>query len=166
MQTRSCVIGVVLAAVLALGSHAGAQCLKTPSGPGPCRGKLNLTISKSGKGSLSMTHCPFPTGISTASPVTLTITPLGFSLRFDKVSYSGNGAACKGIDEYRGPSGERLRYVFGAGETVLATHLKGLALPVPGSTVTITISDSSTPTPYSVSGTLTCTATKSRIRCQ
>jgi hypothetical protein len=166
MQTPSCIRGLVFAAVFALGSHAGAQCLKTPAGSGPCGGKLNLTISKSGKGSLSMTHCPFPTGIDATSPVTLTIAPLGFSLQFYKLSYTGDGTPCTGIDEFRGPSGERLRYIFGAGETVIAKQLRGLPLPLSGSTVTVTISDSSTPTAYTVSGTLTCTATKSRIRCQ
>jgi hypothetical protein len=113
-----------------------------------------------------MTHCPFPTGVDAVSPVTLTISPLGYSVQFYKLSYTGDGTPCKGKDVYRGPSGESLRYVFGASETVMAKYLKGMPLPVSGSTVTITISDSSTPTAYTVSGTLTCTATKSRIRCQ
>ena len=163
MQTRSCVIGVVLAVVVALGSHAGAQCTKYPVGSGACTSmKLSITISKSGnKGSLSMTHCPFPPGLSglTAPPLTLTITP-GFALQFTNQVRSG-AAPCQGVDEYFGPSGERLKYVFGAGETVVATHLKGL--PLPGSGVTVTITDSNN---HTVGGTLTCTATKSRIRCQ
>lgn len=164
MQTRSCVISVVLTAVLALGSHAGAQCAKLPQGSGACTGKLDfsVTVSKSGnKGFFSMTHCPFPPGLSgrTAPPLTLTITPPGFVLQFTGPVASGT-LPCQGSDQYRGTSGERLKYVFGAGETVLATHLNGL--PVPGSAVTVTITDNNG---YTVGATLTCTATKSRIRC-
>ena len=164
MQTRSCVRGVVLVAALAVGSHAGAQCTKYPVGSGACTGKLNLsiTISKSGnKGSLSMTHCPFPPGLSglTAPPLMLTITP-GFALQFTNQVRSGK-PPCQGKDEYLATSGERLKYVLGAGESVVATHLKGL--PLPGSGVTVTITDSNN---HTVGGTLTCTATKSRIRCQ
>ena len=169
MQTRSCVISVALVAVLALGSHAGAQCAKTPTGSGTCTGKLNLsvTISKSGnKGSLSMTHCPFPPGPSglTAPPLTLTITPSGspsgLVLPFTVQVASGK-PPCRGKDEYLATSGERLKYVFGAGETVVATHLNGL--PLSGSGVTVTITDNNN---YTVGATLTCTATKSRIRCR
>ena len=165
MQTRPCVTGVVLAAVLAIGSQAAAQCLKNPAGSGACTGNLNLslTISKSGTtGSLSMTHCPFPPGPSglTAPPLTLTITPPGFVVQFNDQVASGRGP-CEGSDQYRGASGERLKYVFGAAETVVATHLRGL--PIPDSAVTATITDGNG---YSVGATLTCTATKSRIRCR
>lgn len=164
MQTRSCVISVVLVAVLGLWSHVRAQCLKNPTGSGACTaGKLDLTVStSSSKGFLSMTHCPFPPGLSglTAPPLTLTITPPGFVVQFTVPVVSGRGP-CQGSDQYLGPSGERLKYVFGSGETVLATHLNGV--PLPGSAVTVTITDDDG---YTVGATLTCTATKSRIRCR
>jgi hypothetical protein len=136
--------------------------MKQLTGSGTCTGKLTLTVStSSNKGSLSMTHCPFPPGLSglTAPPLTLAITPPGFFVQFTVPVASGRGP-CEGSDQYRGASGERLKYVFGAGETVLATHLNGL--PLPGSGVTVTITDNNG---YTVGGTLTCTATKSRIRC-
>jgi len=150
-------------AILALGSHARAQC--SPPTTLACAGKLQLDVitKPDGHGFLTMTRCPKPP-CHTTTPATLTITDaLGTTWvqSFNLQSISGSGCLT-GSDRYSAAAGDRLKFIFGKAGTVLATHLRGVPQTLVGP-VTVTVTDCKG---YSVGATLSqCTPLASKIRC-
>ena len=114
------------AAVL-LGSYAGAQCVTQPILP--CVGQV-IVAPINGEGFLSLTHCPLP-ACRTVAPVTVSIVDAAgthWTESFPTPFNPTQTECSRGSDQYYSSTHDRLKFIFGAEATVLATHLSGFPL--------------------------------------
>lgn len=157
LLSRSVCFALALS-LMGTGQVTAQQCPPPLAAPA-CTGqaKLSMRVSKAGgRGILSLTHCPFPSPClnRTQAPVTVTISDAACAtstLQFP-ASPTRRGSGCTGNDAYSAAQAGKLKFIFGAGESVLGTQLNipltsGLTPPV-----NVTITDGRG---YSVGATLT-----------